>query len=117
MLRWMSALLMDIVGASLFDGNASAVLHMFISYPPSSDRLPVELRTDALFGVFDALVHWLAYIIACASVTVSLLVCMTIILLSFLCLFDLVVQGATEALGWLRKGQQSRQFSGHPRSI
>lgn len=55
------------------------------------------MQPDALFVVLDSLVHWTAYFIACASVTISLLICMAVIMLSCVCLFELVAQGFDSA--------------------
>ena len=61
------------------------------------------MQTDALFIVLDSLVHWAAYFIACASVTISLLICMAVIMLSCVCLFELVAQGFDASLCYCRQ--------------
>ena len=61
------------------------------------------MQPDALFVVLDSLVHWTAYFIACASVTISLLICMAVIMLSCVCLFELVAQGFDSAVCYARQ--------------
>ena len=61
------------------------------------------MQPDALFVVLDSLVHWTAYFIACASVTISLLICMAVIMLSCVCLFELVAQGFDASLCYCRQ--------------
>lgn len=79
--------------------NATSVVHSWISFPPGSDRLPVNfVQQDFLFILFELLIHWIAYFIACASVTISLLVCMTIILFSCACVLEMLIQFATDVL-------------------
>ena len=83
--------------------NASFVAHSWISFPPGSDRLSVDfVQQDLLFILFELLVHWTAYFIACASVTVSLVVCMVIILFSCACLLEMVIQFASDVLCFVK---------------
>ncbi len=85
----------------------SILVDMFpmISFPPNSHRLPVALSApDLSFLLFDVLVHWIAYLIACIAVTVSLLICMAVVLFSFICLFELVIQTFNEAITLLKQG-------------
>jgi hypothetical protein len=75
-----------------------------ISFPPDSDHLPVALsHPDSLFLLFDVLIHWTAYFIACIAVTISLLICMAIVLFSFICLFELFVQTVSEIINFIKR--------------
>jgi hypothetical protein len=47
-------------------------------------------------------VHGIAHLIACFSVTISLMLCMAAILFSCLCLFELVIQCINEAARFIR---------------
>ncbi len=67
--------------------------------PPSSIPLPVPIAT------FDALVHGIAHLIACFSVTISLMLCMAAVLFSCLCLFELAIQCINEAARFIRGGE------------
>jgi hypothetical protein len=51
---------------------------------------------------FEELIHGVARLIACFSVTVSLLICMVAILFSCLCLFELVIQCVNEVIIYLQ---------------
>ena len=64
-----------------------------------SETPPFTLPVDP----FDALVHWMAHLIASFSVTVSLLFCMAVILFSCLCLFELAIQCVNEAIQFMRE--------------
>ena len=91
--------------------NATSFMHTLISFPPGSDRLPVVVgtvsgNTDVFAALFEVMVHWIAYFIACASVTVSLIVCMTIILLSCVCILEMVIQFSL-SMGGVVKGDAS----------
>jgi hypothetical protein len=58
----------------------------------SSAIAPI-MQADVLF---DTLIHWTAHLIACFSVTVSLLICMALILFACLCLFELAIASVRE---------------------
>ena len=85
---------------AMLEVNATSVLHTLISFPPGSARLPVAvegiesiIETPGVFNaLFEVLVHWIAYFIACASVTVSLLICMAIVLFSCVCMLEMAIQ-------------------------
>ena len=65
--------------------------------------LPVMLfQPEALSVHFSALIDCAAYFIACVSVTVSLLICMAIILFSCVCLLELVIQSVNEAMDFVK---------------
>jgi hypothetical protein len=63
----------------------------------------MQLMQPDVFSVFlDELIHGVAHLIACFSVTIALLICMAAILLSCLCLFELVVQCVNELMIYLK---------------
>ena len=91
--------------------NSTTLAHTLISFPPGSDRLPVIVGdSDVFAALFEVLVHWIAYFIACTSVTVSLLVCMTIVLLSCVCILEMVIQSSQDMVGFVRRGASSSKI-------
>jgi hypothetical protein len=96
------------------DGNTTmtSIMHeMIFSFPPDSNRLPVNLsQSDFPYAFFDVFVHWLAYFIACASVTISLLICMAVVLFSCVCFLELVIQCANEAFYYVKGERQIKIF-------
>ena len=60
------------------------------------------MQPDVLSAFFEELIHGVARLIACFSVTVSLLICMVAILFSCLCLFELVIQCVNEVIIYLQ---------------
>ena len=84
---------------------------LMVSFPPDSHHLPVNLlHPDILFTIFDVFIHWTAYFIAYASVTISLLICMAIILFSCACLLELVIQCGSELYYYLKGDRQIKIF-------
>ncbi len=84
---------------------------IMISFPPDSHHLPVNLSNpDLLFTLFDVFIHWTAYFIAYASVTISLLICMAIVLFSCLCLLELVIECGSELYYYLNGIRQIKVF-------
>lgn len=71
-----------------------------ISVTQPSSKISISLPAPIV--TFDALVHGIAHLIACFSVTISLMLCMAAILFSCLCLFELVIQCINEAARFIR---------------
>lgn len=100
--------------------NTTALIRTLISFPPGSSRLPVVVgtvdeNTDVFAALFEVVVHWIAYFIACASVTVSLIVCMAIVMLSCVCIMEMMIQGSVSVadavkLRWARGTPSSKVF-------
>lgn len=90
--------------------NYTSTAHAWLSFPPGYESSPPSLlpadftQQDLLFTLFELLIHWMAYFIACASVTVSLMVCMAIILFSCVCVLEMVIQFTSDVLCFV-KGQ------------
>lgn len=90
--------------------NSTSLVQMLASYP-QDPMFPGRIaQTDALFVWLDSMVHWTAYLIACSAVTISLLICMAIILLSCACIFEMVAEGAESAWGYLRRKRENREM-------
>ena len=90
----------------MFEGLQSMLEeNLTFSFPPGSQRLPVDFSQ-----LFDVLVHWMAYLIACASVTVSLLICMTIVLFSCACVLEMLIEGFEHAVRYVREGYGMKFF-------
>lgn len=97
----------------MLEVNATSA-HTLISFPPGSARLPVAVggveTPDIFNSLFEVLVHWIAYFIACASVTVSLLICMAIIMFSCVCMLEMVIQFSWHVLGRVKGEPPSKVF-------
>lgn len=63
------------------------------SYAPS---LLSSASVVAIFPMVDAVVHLVAYLIACLSVTIALLMCLALALLACVCVIHSVSEGAGE---------------------
>ena len=73
-------------------------IDILASFPPGSGRPPVLFaQPDVFLALLELMIHWTAYFVACASVTIALLVCMTVILFSCACVLEMVLQSVADA--------------------
>lgn len=88
--------------------NANTYDHL--SFQLFNQSNPLILLLPSFPDFLEWLIHGVAHLIACFSVTIALLICMAGILLSCLCLFEMVVQCINELMVYLKTFKEMEEI-------